>query len=95
VVRQTSRTTLTPMAGRVANEEQGAIFRPYSGSTEAQKAEAAKVAGKDATALEPPIGEDMVDSSGPVQGTSKKKKKRKKKPSVSNYVLSLVGDCLT
>ncbi len=76
------------MAGRIANEEQDAIFHPYPSESEAQTT---KVAGKDATKLDPPIVKDEATSSA---STSKKKKKKKakKKSSVGYQFLFEVGN---
>jgi hypothetical protein len=67
------------MAGRIAQKEQDAIFRPYAKANDAQKSETAKVVGKDVTKLKPPIVEDTANSSGSTHATSKKKKKKKEK----------------
>jgi hypothetical protein len=80
------------MAGRVMNEEQDAIFRPYSKTGGAQKSEISKVVGGDVTKLKPPIVEDKGNGSGSTHTTSKKKKKPKKKSSVRYQYLFGVGD---
>lgn len=81
-VAEALRTSLTVMAGRIANEEQDAIFRPYSHASDAHNPESTKVAGKDVTKLKPPIVKDTAKSGGSTPATSKKKKKPKKKSSV-------------
>jgi hypothetical protein len=80
------------MAGRIANEEQDAIFRPYPSASEAQKSETNKVAGKDVTQLKPPIVKDKASSSGSAHAASKKKKKKKpKKKSSVGYQFLFVS----
>jgi hypothetical protein len=80
------------MAGRIASEEQDAIFRPYPKASDAQESETTKVVGKDVTKLKPPIVKDKTNSSGSTQATSKKKKKPKKKSSVGYHFLFEVGE---
>ena len=67
------------MAGKIASEDQEAVFRPFPKASDAQNPETTEVVGKDATKLKPPIVKDTVTSSGSTPATSKKKKKKKKK----------------
>lgn len=74
------------MAGRIADEEQDAIFRPYPNTSEAQRSQTTKEGGKNVTKLEPPIVEDKATSSASAQATSTKKKKKKKRPKKKSSV---------
>jgi len=79
------------MAGKIAIEEQDAVFHPYPEASDVQESETTKVVGKDVTKLKPPIVKDKTNSSGSTQVTSKKKKKPKKKSSVGYHFLFEVG----
>ncbi len=86
------------MAGRVVNEEQHAIFRPYPNAGDAQISEAGNAVSEDVIKFKPPIVEDKGNTSGSTHATSKKKKKKKKpkkKSSVRYQFLFAIGDWLT
>lgn len=81
------------MAGKIALEEQDAIFYPYPSASDARGSETTEVVGKDVTKLKPPVGKDKANSSVSTHATSKKKKKKpKKKSSVGYQFLFDVGD---